>query len=151
MTNCAKKLAYQAKLPTIFAAILFIILPIQTYSENLTVEVSELKEKKGQLLIGLYNNADNFPVINQAYKGIVINVERKEIRYTFADIPSGNYAIAVIHDINNNGELDKNLFGVPTEGYGFSNSPATSFGLPAFNEVKFHLTDTSTSKIKIKY
>jgi hypothetical protein len=40
-------------------------------------EVSKLKENKGQVLIGLYNNADNFPLVNKAYKGIVIKVETK--------------------------------------------------------------------------
>jgi uncharacterized protein (DUF2141 family) len=37
----------------------------------------------------------------------------------FSDIKPGNYAIAVIHDENRNGELDTNMFGIPKEGYGF--------------------------------
>jgi uncharacterized protein (DUF2141 family) len=135
----------------IFVALLFIIFPMRAYSKNITVEISKLKENKGQVLIGLYNNADNFPLVNKAYKGIVIKVETKEIHYTFSDIPAGNYAIAVIHDLNNNSELDKNLFGIPTEGYGFSNNPATRFGMPSFDEVKFHFDDSSTAKIKINY
>jgi uncharacterized protein (DUF2141 family) len=141
----------KSKFLIIFAALLSFILPIQAYSENLTVEISELKENRGQILIGLYNDADTFPIINKAYKGIFIKVEKKEIQYTFSDIPHGNYAIAVIHDINNNNALDKNMLGIPIEGYGFSNNPTTNFGIPDFNEVKFHLNHTSTIQIKIKY
>jgi uncharacterized protein (DUF2141 family) len=40
---------------------------------------------------------------------------------------------------------------MPTEGYGFSNNPATDFSVPDFDEVKFHFDGTSTAKIKIKY
>jgi len=41
----------------------------------------------------------------------------------FADLAPGKYAIRLMHDENDNGKLDTNLVGMPTEGYGFSNNP----------------------------
>ena len=35
----------------------------------------------------------------------------------------GRYAVRVMHDENGNGQHDRNVFGMPTEGYGFSNNP----------------------------
>ena len=43
----------------------------------------------------------------------------------FNDIPPGTYAIAVFHDENANGKLDKNFLGIPCEGYGASNNVRT--------------------------
>lgn len=35
----------------------------------------------------------------------------------FKNIHHGIYAVSVLHDENNNGLMDKNFFGIPTEGY----------------------------------
>jgi uncharacterized protein (DUF2141 family) len=55
----------------------------------------------------------------------------------FEDIPPGRYALAVVHDENMNGKLDTNAFGIPTEGYGFSNDVTGVFGAPAFSAASF--------------
>ena len=31
----------------------------------------------------------------------------------YVDLPSGNYAVGIFHDVNGNNRLDTNLFGVP--------------------------------------
>ncbi len=41
--------------------------------------------------------------------------------FRFDDLAPGRYAVAVFHDVNGNGELDRIPPGVPTEPYGFSN------------------------------
>ena len=49
------------------------------------------------------------------------------------------------HDENDNGELETNLFGMPTEGYGFSNNARPNLGPVSYDEVKFTLTDQQSS------
>lgn len=44
--------------------------------------------------------------------------EVEEFRFA---VPPGRYAVAVFHDVNGNGELDRVPPGLPTEPYGFSN------------------------------
>lgn len=61
-----------------------------------------------------------------------------EARCDFEDIPSGSYALVVLHDENMNGKLDTNWLGIPKEGYGFSNNakPA-AFHAPSFSDASF--------------
>lgn len=54
-------------------------------------------------------------------------------------IPPGIYAAQVFHDENDNHEVDRSWFGIPTEGVGFSNDPSFTFGPPDFNESAFSL------------
>ena len=58
------------------------------------------------------------------------------LEIAFADLAPGKYAIRLMHDENDNGKLDTNLVGMPTEGYGFSNNPrvmrAATFDEAAF-------------------
>ena len=51
----------------------------------------------------------------------------------FAQLHPGRYAVIVIHDENDNGRLDENIIGVPTEGYGFSNDARGFLSAPSFD------------------
>ena len=52
------------------------------------------------------------------------------------NVPPGDYAVIAHHDINRNGEVDRNLLGVPKEGVGFSRNPMLSLRAPTFDEAK---------------
>lgn len=69
------------------------------------------------------------------------------MRYTFTEIPSEDYAIAIFHDSNTNGRLDQNFLGIPKEGYGFSENATALMSTPAFKKAKFTLSRTYTSEI----
>ncbi len=58
-------------------------------------------------------------------------VQKRAQAVDIADLAPGAYAIAVYVDENGNGELDRGLFGIPSEPYGFSRGGG-SFGPPAF-------------------
>jgi len=128
-----------------FASIVF------AQSGKINVEISGIKIIKGQVAIGLFNKSEGFPELTKAYKGVFVKVTKNTIQYTFSGIPNGDYAIAVFHDSNNNGKLDKNFLGIPVEGYGFSKNVIEIFRPPDFNKAKFKLDDAYTAKIKIRY
>lgn len=52
----------------------------------------------------------------------------------FNSLKAGTYAIRYFHDENENGELDTGTFGIPTEGYGFSNDARGFMGPPSFDD-----------------
>ena len=59
------------------------------------------------------------------------------ITVSFPDIPAGRYAVQVSHDENNNNKLDRGLFGIPKEGFGFSNDAKIRMAPPKFDEAAF--------------
>lgn len=64
----------------------------------------------------------------------------------------GVYAIALYHDENRDGKFDRTGIGLPAEGYGFSNNPATLAGLPQFRSVRLAVTKPGlTTRIGMKY
>ena len=54
----------------------------------------------------------------------------------------GDYAIAVYHDQNGNGKMDKRMFGIPKEPYGFSNNIKPVMSAPKFSECRFTVGDS---------
>ena len=67
--------------------------------------------------------------------------ETGSLEVNFPNLKFGTYAIAIFHDLNSNGELDKNVLGIPAEPYAFSNKPKSKWRVPRFHEVKFDFTE----------
>ena len=80
------------------------------------------------------------------------NSSESTFRYTFENLPYGNYAIAIYHDRNSNERLNRGLFGMPEEGYGFSNDAPANLGPADFDDAVFALDSTDTTiHIKMRY
>ena len=118
---------------------------------TITVEISGIQGSEGQISIGLYTGEEGFPETEKSYKGTIAKVIGEEAVAAFQEVPAGTYAIAVFHDTNSNGKLDKNFFRIPKEGYAFSNNVFGTFGPPDFEEASFKLDGNKTVKIKMGY
>ena len=118
---------------------------------TITVGISEIQGREGAISVGLYTRAENFPETEKSYNGRIIKVTGEKAVAMFEDIPAGTYAIAVFHDTNSNGKLDKNFFRIPKEGYAFSNNASGTFGPPDFKDASFEFDGNKTVKIKMGY
>lgn len=111
--------------------------PFNGKKGNLHVEVKGIKEISGDVQIGVYNKADGFTQKDKVYIGHIIAVRGTKVTLQIPNLPHGKYAITAFHDKNKNGKLDKSIFGVPTERYGFSNNARGTFGPPDFESASF--------------
>lgn len=121
--------------------------PTTTENGDLVVIVDNIKEHKGELVLALFNSESDFLI--KGIKSMKVKVSKDG--YTtarFNDIPTGSYSISVFHDVNENGELDKNFAGLPKEGFGFSNNKMGVFGPPSFEECLIEITATQ-NEVKI--
>ena len=117
---------------------------------TLVVTIEDIKNKNGDILIGLYDSTSHFP--RKVSTGKVVKVTDKEMQITFTDIKPGSYAVSVLHDENQNEDLDTNMLGIPKEGYGFSNNVTGIIGPPSFRKARFHVpAGDSAITIKMKY
>ena len=117
---------------------------------NLTVNIENIENNNGDILVGLYDSLARFP--RKVSTGKVIKVTGKEMQVRFSDVKPGNYAVSVLHDENQNKDLDQGMLGKPKEGYGFSNNVMGLIGPPSFKKARFHVPDGKSSiLIKLKY
>lgn len=113
---------------------------------TLLVLVKGLKNTKGSLRVALFNSADQF-MGDVVYEGTVVKISTDEMLVKFENLPFGSYAIAVIHDVDDDGQLDKNVLGIPTEGYGFSNHAIGKYGPPKWMDASFFMDRQSEARI----
>jgi uncharacterized protein (DUF2141 family) len=135
------------------ASLLSISTAKAAYTSNLEVKLHSLKNTKGQVCLSVFSSPQGFP---SGGKGSGIKVSRcvpaGSGTVTFTNLPLGNYAIAAIHDINNEGRLGTNALGIPTGGFGFSNNPPLRFGPASFADSQVFVSGTKTVvKIQMRY
>jgi uncharacterized protein (DUF2141 family) len=117
---------------------------------SLEVTVKNIKGKKGSIMIGLFTTEQDF--LKKAVYGKIVKPDGAEVRVVFENLPSGVYAVSVIHDENGNGTLDTNALGIPKEGFAFGNNAMGNFGPPAFADAKIELDNTPANQvINMKY
>jgi uncharacterized protein (DUF2141 family) len=113
---------------------------------RLVVKVTNLGDLKGQVMVGLFDKEDNF--LKEPIKGVSAKVTAEGQELVFENLPYGEYAVSVIHDENENGELDTFLV-IPTEPYGFSNNVMGKFGPPSFEQTKISFKNDTSIEIKL--
>jgi uncharacterized protein (DUF2141 family) len=129
---------------------LFAFTSLTAYAGTLTVDISGISKASGTLKIRLDASADGYNGKIAPLMGKAIKIsDKKPLSVSFADLPAGEYAISVMHDENDNGELDSNILGIPKEAYGFSNNPRV-MRKPRFDETKFTVgADAKTIAIEL--
>ncbi|HQQ96472.1 MAG TPA: DUF2141 domain-containing protein [Cyclobacteriaceae bacterium] len=116
---------------------------------TLTVMIKDVKGAKGKVSIGLFNDAKLF--MKKRIDSRSIQAQHGEVSLQFEHLPEGEYAITVMHDENENGELDSNFVGIPVEGFGFSNDAKAMFGPPSYEKCVFRHQNDQQIIIHMKY
>lgn len=87
--------------------------------------------------MAVYNRSEGFLDENAAcFKEVYPVTRTGTLEVGIPSLPAGDYAVACYHDVNGNGRIDKNLLGIPTEPYGFSNNARPRFRAPTWDEAK---------------
>jgi uncharacterized protein (DUF2141 family) len=137
---------------SVTSVLLWLALTAAQGPAELEVQVQGLRNMRGAVRLCLTRNPAHFPDCNRdpaAVKRSVNAGEAGSIR--LAGMAPGVYALAVIHDENANGRLDK-FMGIPREGFAFSRNPRIRMGPPRFEEVRFEVgVGRARQAVRMKY
>lgn len=118
---------------------------------TLTLIVEGMNSNIGNLGVLVFNNEKGWAEDRTlALKDIVVPAEKGTQTLKIPNLPAGNYAIALIHDVNQNHKLDKNWIGMPKEQWGMSNDPHATVKAPPIAKAMFQLTADKEIHIKLQ-
>jgi len=107
---------------------------------NIQVHITGISSQKGEIFAALYSSENGFPSdASKSIKTAKVLPSDGKASLNFTQIPEGKYAIAIFHDINGDGKMNTNIFGIPKEGYGFSNNVRNLLRAPTFEESSFRV------------
>lgn len=133
--------------PLAFAAAL--VVTSLAHASDLTIHVDDVRAAGGSVMVAVFNSADTFLKTPVFATGAPATASGNVV--VFKDLPAGEYAFAVYHDANANGKMDKNVLGIPTEDYAFSNNALGKMGPPSYDSAKFTVpADGATVRVSLK-
>ena len=116
---------------------------------DLKIVVTNIKVQKGMVEIGVFNNAKSFLKKGEAYKSYIKAVTNDSVVFMLKDLPKGDYAVSIFHDVNSDKKCNLNFVGIPLEPYGFSNNVKPKLSKPSFNDCKLVLSANTATTIKL--
>lgn len=106
----------------------------------LLVHVTGFRNQKGVAGGTVFNSPDGWPENNaKAYHHEHVAIVDRKATLPFT-LPPGKYAVAVLHDENENQKMDRNWLGIPKEGFGFANNPHVGLKAPPYDKATVLVT-----------
>ena len=120
-----------------------LLAPLGALAADLRLSVADGPAVDATLYVALYDSAAGFA--GNALASQMVPMRAGAAQLVFPGLAPGRYAVRVFADENGNGKLDTNLFGMPTERYGFSNDAKGNRGAPEFDAAAIGIdTDLQT-------
>lgn len=121
-------------------------------TSEVSATVTNLRSEKGQVMACLTARPKAFPKCERDANARAVTVPAaRVVELDFGSVPAGRYAIAIFHDENENGRLDKRLL-MPREGFGFSRNAPVGLGPPSFGNAAFTVSDEDKHQsIRMRY
>ncbi|WP_266363534.1 DUF2141 domain-containing protein [Tellurirhabdus rosea] len=128
-----------------FTALFSLLSLFWTAEATLTIDVANTTTRGGTIRVAVFRDNQRF----LEDKPYLVRVIKDDVRSVSLPLEPGWYAIAIFHDQNNNGQLDKKLFGIPKEPYGFSNNFRPVMSAPKFSDCRLQV-ERGEKRISIK-
>ena len=138
------------------AATLLALAAPRARAAEVVLVLEGLESGSGEVQVDLFAEAHaaNFPYADRGVQSEIRTPASALLEagasIALGDLAPGRYALFAMHDANGNGDLDRNLFGIPTEGYGFSNGATGTIGPPSFDAAAIQVAPDGPTRIVIR-
>lgn len=134
------------------AALLLTAAPALARSDdNRIVLTFETGARSGTVMVALFDSASAFdggsgrPVASTA-----VSASGREVVAVFENLPAGDYGVKAFHDVNGDGQMNANPFGMPTEPFAFSNNAVGNMGPARWSAARFAVSGETAQTISIR-
>ena len=109
----------------------------------------ETGERGGAVMVALFDNEAGYED-SRPFGAQTVSVSGRITRVTFEGLAPGDYAMKAFHDVDGDGEMDTNPFGMPTEPYAFSNNAVGNMGPASWDRARFDVVGPTVQTISIR-
>ena len=118
------------------------------------IDITGLRNTNGVVRVALFATADGFPDAgNETRFTATVPVTGACVTVFIPRVPEGVYAVAVLHDENRNGRMDRRFPGLPREGFAVSGSGEKGIRTsPRFHKATILIRAASTNlPLRVRY
>ena len=111
----------------------------QNAATSLTVNFTGIEEKEGALMGVLVDSEAAYDGKTAPVRPIMVTVGNAEAVAMIEGLSPGTYAIKLFHDVDGDGKMNANPYGMPTEPFAFSNNAQGNMGPAKWADAKFEV------------
>lgn len=116
---------------------------------SLTIHIVDLRNNQGTVKISLYNSASGYATQSKAgaYKIAALPIRNNQAVWQIKNLPPGQYSVLFFHDEIGTGVMEKNMLGIPKEGYGWSGGNGGKSKVPPFEQTSFSVVAGQNNRV----
>ncbi len=119
-------------------------------AQNATITLTfETEARTGSVMVALYDSAAAWTG-GRAVAQMRLDASDGAPTAVFSDLPPGEYGAKAFHDVDGDGEMNVNPFGIPTEPYAFSNNAVGNMGPARWEQARFAVTGETSQLIRLR-
>ena len=103
----------------------------------------------GRIMVALFDSQAGYDE-GRSVRQAVVDVAAGQRTADFDGLPDGDYAVRAFHDVNGDGRMNTNPFGMPTEPYAFSNNARGTMGPAKWDQARFAAAGATAQTVSIK-
>jgi uncharacterized protein (DUF2141 family) len=110
----------------------------------------DVAKPEGRIMVALFNSEANYGGEGQPVRYAMVDAAGASQQVRFEDLPDGDYAMRAFHDVDGDGKMKTNPFGMPIEPFAFSNNAVGNMGPASWERAKFAATGAVVQTISLK-
>lgn len=122
----------------------------QTAGDNTVALTFETEAPTGAVMVALFDSEAAYSGGGRPVGQMRLDVAAGERTATFDGLPAGEYAARSFHDVNGDGEMNTNPFGMPIEPYAFSNNALGNMGPASWERARFTVSGATAQTIVLR-
>ena len=103
----------------------------------------------GNVMVSLFGSEAAYGGHGAPVGQAMVNVAAGQHTATF-NVPAGEYAVKSFHDVDGDGKMNTNPFGMPTEPYAFSNNARGNMGPATWSQAHFTASGATAQTISLR-
>jgi uncharacterized protein (DUF2141 family) len=104
----------------------------------------------GRIMVALFDSAEAYAGRGAPVAQSMVDVAAGQRGAAFSDLKPGTYAAKIFHDVDGDGQMDTNPFGMPTEPYAFTNNARGNMGPAGWDRANVTVTGAVVQTISLK-
>lgn len=111
----------------------------QNAGSSLTVTFTGIEEKEGAIMGVLVDSEAAYDGKAAPARPIMVSADKAEVAATIEGLAPGTYAIKLFHDVDGDGKMGTNPYGMPIEPFAFSNNAVGNMGPAKWADARFEV------------
>lgn len=111
----------------------------------LTIRFTGIAAPTGTIMLSLYASEADFDRGGQPVRAAMVPVKGDVAEAVFEGLAPGAYAVKAFHDVDGNGKMGTNPFGMPIEPFAFSNDAIGDAGPAKWAAARFDIAGAAAS------